>query len=77
MRVTIAAYGELRRHLLGGQPERTLDLPANATLADVARALDTEPEELMLARRESALLREGSALRDGDRIELFAPVGGG
>lgn len=77
MRVTVAAYGELRRYLLGGQPERTVELPEGATLAELAQALGTDPDELALARRGSAILREGAALHDGDLIELFAPVGGG
>ena len=77
MRVTVAAYGELRRHLLAGWPQRELELPAGATLAEVASALGVEPEELALARRGDAILREGTPLAGGDRIELFAPVGGG
>lgn len=77
MRVTVSAFGDLRRHLLGGQPERELELPAGAVLADVARALDADPDELPLARRDGAVLREGVPLRDGDRVELFAPIGGG
>jgi sulfur carrier protein ThiS len=77
MRVTVAAYGELRRHLLAGRPQHELELPAGATLADVASALGVEPEELALARRGDSLLKEGVPLAEGDRIELFAPVGGG
>ncbi len=77
MRVTVAAFGDLRRHLLGGQPERELELPEGAALADVARALDADPDELPLARRDGTMLREGEPLRDGDRVELFAPIGGG
>jgi sulfur carrier protein ThiS len=77
VRVTVSAFGDLRRHLLGGVQERTLELPEGAVLADIARALDADPDELPLARRDDAVLREGVALREGDRIELFAPIGGG
>lgn len=77
MYVTVAAYGEPRRYLLGGQPERTVELPEGATLADLAHALNAVPDELPLVRRESGVVREGMRLRDGDRLELFAPVGGG
>lgn len=78
MRVTVAAFGELRRYLLAGASERALDLSEGATLADLAHALAIDPEDLPLARRaDGAILREGAALRDGDRIELFAPIGGG
>ncbi|MEO7003387.1 MAG: MoaD/ThiS family protein [Ktedonobacterales bacterium] len=85
MRVTVEAFGELRRYLLGGAPVRTVELPEGATLADLACALDADPDDLPLARRSRRrsdsragdMLREESALCDGDRIELFAPVGGG
>jgi len=78
LRVTVAAVGALRRHLLAGQAERVLDLPEGATLTDLARALDADPDELPLARRgDGAILRDGTALREGDHVELFAPVGGG
>lgn len=83
MRVTVEAFGELRRYLLGGAPEREVEMPTGATLADLARALDADPDDLPLVRRtasdgsDAAMLHEESELRDGDRIELFAPVGGG
>jgi sulfur carrier protein ThiS len=77
MRVTVEAYGELRRYLLAGQPQRAVELADGATLADLARALDAEPDDLPLARRRDAIIRDEAPLYDGDHIELFAPVGGG
>jgi sulfur carrier protein ThiS len=77
MRVVVAAYGDLRRYLLGGEPERGVDLADGATLLDLAAALGAGPDEALLARRGADLLRENSVLANGDRIELFAPVGGG
>ena len=77
MRVTVAAFGGLSRYLLDGAPERTLELAEGATLAEVAQALGADPDELPLARRGGEIVREATPLRDGDRIELFAPVGGG
>jgi sulfur carrier protein ThiS len=77
MHVVVAASGELRRYLLSGAPERTVELTSGATLADLADALGAHPDDALLARRGPDLLREHSALADGDRVELFAPVGGG
>ncbi len=77
MHVVVAAAGELRRYLLGGAPERAVHLAPGATLADLTAALGAEPEDALLARRGADVLREHSALADGDRVELFAPVGGG
>lgn len=77
MRVVVMAYGDLRRHLLGGEPERSVELSASATLADLVHTLGASPDEAVLARRGQDVLREESRLAEGDRVELFAPVGGG
>lgn len=77
MRIVVAVSGDLRRYLLDGQRERTVELEPGATLSDLTAALGADPADAILARRGAAVLREGAALADGDRIELFAPVGGG
>lgn len=77
MRVVVAAYGDLRRYLLGGEPERGVELALGATLLDLAAALGAGPDDAILGRRGADVLRETSVLADGDRVELFAPVGGG
>ena len=77
MRIVVAAHGDLRRYLLGGEQERTVELQAGATLGDLTAALGADPDDAILARRGVAVLREQAPLADGDHIELFAPVGGG
>ncbi|HEX9414235.1 MAG TPA: MoaD/ThiS family protein [Ktedonobacterales bacterium] len=77
MRVIVSAYGDLRRHLLAGEPERAVELRMGATLAELTEELGAGPDDAILARRGSTVLREASVLADGDYVELFAPVGGG
>lgn len=77
IRITVSATGDLRRYLLAGDAERLIELAPGATLDELTVALGADPNDAILARRGSAILREGAALADGDRIELFAPVGGG
>jgi len=77
MRITVSAYGEVRRYVLNGQPMRTLDVPEGSTLKEVASVLQVNPDELLLARRSGELVRESTELHEGDYIEFFAPVGGG
>ncbi|HEY7781014.1 MAG TPA: MoaD/ThiS family protein [Ktedonobacterales bacterium] len=77
MRVHVATYGDLRRHLLAGAPERAIEVPTNATLGDLLAALGASPDDAILARRAAGIVREDDALADGDQVELFAPVGGG
>ena len=75
--ITVTASGDLRRYLLAGNAERMVELAPGATLGDLTAALGADPNDAILARRDTAILREGAALADGDHIELFAPVGGG
>jgi sulfur carrier protein ThiS len=77
MRVVVLAHGEARRYLLAGQPERAVELPAGATLADLVAALGASPDDALLARRGDAVIREPAELADGDQVELFLPIGGG
>ncbi len=77
MHVVVSAHGDLRRHLLGGTAERSVELAVGATLADLTAALGAEPDDAILARRGPEVLREQAPLAEGDHIELFAPVGGG
>ena len=77
MRIIVNASGDLRRYLLAGEAERTVELATGATLGDLTAALGATEDDAILARRGSAILREGAALADGDHVELFAPVGGG
>jgi sulfur carrier protein ThiS len=77
MRVVVLAHGETRRYLLSGQPERAVDLPPGATLAELMVALGASLDDALLARREGTVIRERAPLAEGDRVELFLPVGGG
>jgi molybdopterin converting factor small subunit len=77
MRIVVSAYGDVRRYLLGGEPERAIELEPGATLGDLTRALGADPNDALLARRAAGMLRDDTPLADGDHVELFAPVGGG
>jgi sulfur carrier protein ThiS len=77
MRVVVSAYGDLRRYLLDGAPERAMDLAAGATLGDLLAVLGATPDDAILARCGGGVVREGHPLAEGDRVELFVPVGGG
>lgn len=77
MHVVVSVSGDLRRYLLAGDAERAVELAPGATLDDLTAALGADPNDAILARRGTNILREGAALADGDHIELFAPVGGG
>lgn len=76
--------GEIRATVVYARPDRQwvveLVLPAGATLADAVRAagLEAQCPELAALRAEVGVfhrrLPPHSAVRDGDRIELYRPL---
>jgi MoaE-MoaD fusion protein len=76
VRVVVRLFAGLRER--AGTGQRVLDLPPDATLAEVWRALELgdEPEGLLYAvNREYA--RRDRALAEGDEVALIPPVSGG
>jgi len=68
MNVAVKLFGNLRRHLPPGQEAIALRLaPGTSIEAAIQR----------LAVVNGEAVPETSVLRDGDRLELFAPMGGG
>jgi molybdopterin synthase sulfur carrier subunit len=60
----------------GGRHARTLDLPDNATVAELVRRLElpNEPRIVFVNGRHAP---ESRALKQGDRLAIFPPVAGG
>ncbi|HYD65446.1 MoaD/ThiS family protein [Azospirillum sp.] len=74
MQVTIRLFASFR---VGRFVEETRDLPPDASVADVVRALEIPAEAIgmiMLDRRHAPLEQR---LHDGARLALFPLLGGG
>ena len=75
MRVTVKAFGELRR-LLGGE-KLELDLPAGACVADALRAAGLPDVVDVWALLDGSRAGRAEPLREGAEVSFFQPVGGG
>jgi molybdopterin converting factor small subunit len=79
MQVEVRLYAGMRAyapHLLIGQPQ-IIEVPAGATGKDLVRVLgipEDVPKILVINGRKEDLLHQ---LKEGDRIGIFPPVGGG
>lgn len=74
---------EIQVKLMGVLKDRTpsgglLDVPPDATVADVLRQLDIEQEAVALCTINGQLVREPTrSLGPGDELTILPPVGGG
>ncbi len=77
MRVRIEITGILRKP--SGQAQLELELPENATASQAIAELGYREQERKALRfsRAGEVLTPGGVLREGDRLLLFAAVGGG
>lgn len=75
MKITVALFGEYRKHA----PERefAMELAAGATPLDVASRLGIPRTASLWALVDGKRAPLETALRDGSAVSLFQPVGGG
>ncbi len=58
-------------------PGGRMETPEGAVVADVLETLRIPPAEVTIIFINGVHADAGSALKDGDRLGLFPPVGGG
>ncbi|HAZ27455.1 TPA: molybdopterin synthase sulfur carrier subunit [Candidatus Acetothermia bacterium] len=77
--VEIRLYADLGRHtpdLRVGEP-RSVAVPAGTTVGDLLTKLGILPEVVRLVFVNGAARPLDWELRDGDRVGIFPPIGGG
>ena len=76
MRIAVRLFAGLREQ--AGTREKTVELPDDATVADVWPQLElgTEPPGLMMAVNRAYVPRD-TRLADGDEVAMIPPVSGG
>jgi len=74
IRVDVTLKGSLAPRLPGGRG--SLELPAGSSADGVFRELGL-PEIHCIVVVNGAVVPRGSALADGDRVQLFPPMAGG
>lgn len=76
MKVSVQMHGILRR-FISGRDSAEIELPEGSCVADLLERLKVEHGELWLQAVNGELAETGRVLRDGDRVDLIPPIGGG
>ena len=74
MEIRVRLSGNLRKHF---EEERRLELGAPVTVGDLLGHLSIEDGEVGVVALNSELVGKCEELGEGDRVELFPPIGGG
>ncbi len=78
MRLDLRLYASLADRSNRRDPSEWIDLPAGATVGDLLSSLGIEEGAVHLVIIDGQIVRDlRSPIRDGARIALFPPVGGG
>jgi sulfur-carrier protein len=79
MKIQLKLYGNLRRLSPGGQAgaPMTIELPNGASLQDLVAQLQIPAEETKVAFVNGLVQEWGYELKEGDKVGIFPPVGGG
>lgn len=74
LRVTIKLFATFRD---GRFKVEERDLPEGSCVLDVLQSINIKPEEIAICFINGKDANENRALKDGDTLALFPPVGGG
>ena len=76
IRIGVVLQAGLRKYL-NGEKERTVELPADATIGDLVEALGMGEDDVWIIGLNGRLAGRADRLEDGDRVEFYEPVAGG
>jgi len=79
MKIEIQLYASLAKYLPQDAENKTwvLEVPGGASLSDVIRLMSLPDPSIKLVFLNGRHADRSTRLKDGDRVGLFPPVGGG
>lgn len=77
MKISFCAYGDLRRYTPQNKEKLTLELPEAQPISALLLQLGVPWGEVGLVAVNGTLVDEHYLVAEGDRVEVFSPVGGG
>ncbi|MHB1414117.1 MAG: MoaD/ThiS family protein [Chloroflexota bacterium] len=77
MQVTLGAFGDLRRYTPQQKEKLPVALAEQATVMQLLEAVGVPWNEVGLVVVNGSLTDENHVLADGDKVEVFSPIGGG
>ncbi len=77
MQISFCAYGDLRRYTPGNKEKMALDLPESTPISALLVQLGVPWGEVGIVAVNGSLVDEHYRVAEGDKVEVFSPVGGG
>ena len=77
MRISLGAFGALRKHLPDYREEVEADLPEGSVVTDLLALFGVDLDEIGLITVNGQMASETACLTAGDRVEIFSPMEGG
>ncbi len=77
MRVTVKLYGNLKKYMPDHREVAQLDVEEGTTIAALLTRLGVPDHEIWISAIDDTVVSEAAELHDGNRLEVFEPVGGG
>lgn len=77
MRVTVAAFGSLRRYVDTGTGAVTVEVAPGLTVAELADRLGIERKYVGFASVNGTAVPDDTVLHDGNEVSFYEPVSGG
>ena len=77
MEVIVEALGNVRQYLSGDESAMTVQVSEGALVQDALKAAGVPDDALWNASVDGNLVYSNTPLKNGDRVLLFAPIGGG
>jgi sulfur carrier protein ThiS len=77
MQITFCAFGDLRRYTPEMAERLNVELPALTTVSQALDSVGVPLAEVGLMVINGKLVDEHAELAEGDKLEVFSPIGGG
>jgi thiamine biosynthesis protein ThiS len=77
MRVTVKLYGNLKRYLPEKKETAEMEIESGTTIRALLAQLGVPDSDVWMSAVNDQVVDDSTALRDGDVLEVFEPVGGG
>jgi len=77
MQITIKLYGNLRKHLPQKKELARMEIENAMTIRELLARLGVPDSNVWMCAVNDRVVSDSTALREGDVLEVFEPVGGG
>lgn len=77
MRITLSLYGNLKKYLPQKKESAQIEIESGTTIRALLTRLAVPDSNVWMTAINDQVVDDSTALRDGDVLEVFEPVGGG